>query len=72
MAGLHLAAATPNFLLCEYPGSFKTSALANQLFRGLPKPEGGFFELSDKPGLGLRMDEDVMKAHVLDPYETVG
>ena len=72
MAGLHLAAATPNFLLCEYPSSFKTSALANELFRGLPRPEGGFFDLLDKPGLGLEMDEDVMKHHVLDPYEAVG
>ena len=72
MAGLHLAAATPNFLLCEYPSSFKSSALANELFRGLPKPEGGFFQLSDAPGLGLEMDEDVMKHHVLDPFEPVG
>lgn len=71
MAGLHLAAATPNFLLCEYPSSFKTSALANELFKGLPSPEGGFFDVLDRPGLGLELDEDVMKAHVLDRYETV-
>jgi L-alanine-DL-glutamate epimerase-like enolase superfamily enzyme len=70
-AGLHLAAATPNFLLCEYPSSFKTSALANELFTGLPKPEGGSFALSEAPGLGLELDEEVMRAHVLDAYEPV-
>jgi L-alanine-DL-glutamate epimerase-like enolase superfamily enzyme len=70
-AGLHLAAATPNFLLCEYPSSFRTSPLANDLFTGLPKPQGGFLEAPGAPGLGLTMNEDVMRAHVIDPYEPV-
>ena len=39
--------------------------------RGLPQPDGGFFHVADRAGLGLEMDEDVMKHHVLDPCERV-
>jgi len=72
VAGLHLAAATPNFLLCEWPSSFTTSPLANDLFHGLPTPNSGALNLTDAPGLGLTLNEDTLKAHVLDPYESVG
>jgi L-alanine-DL-glutamate epimerase-like enolase superfamily enzyme len=72
VAGLHLAAATPNFLLAEYPSSFRTSALANDLFRGMRSPENGHLELPDGPGLGLVANEEVLKAQALDPYEPVG
>jgi L-alanine-DL-glutamate epimerase-like enolase superfamily enzyme len=71
-AGLHLAAATPNFLLAEYPSSFRTSALANDLFGGMPAPEGGHMTVPDGPGLGLVANEGAIKAHALDPYEPVG
>jgi L-alanine-DL-glutamate epimerase-like enolase superfamily enzyme len=68
---LHLAAATPNFLLAEYPSSFRTSALANDLFRGMRPPEHGHMELPDGPGLGLVVDDEALKAHALDPYQPV-
>lgn len=69
MAGLQLAAATPNFLLCEYPSSFRTSVLANELFSGLPTPVDGHMGVPSTPGLGLTVDDALMKAHSLDPYE---
>jgi L-alanine-DL-glutamate epimerase-like enolase superfamily enzyme len=72
VAGLHLAAATPNFLLCEYPQSFRTSPLANDIFHGMGRPEGGHLNVPDGPGLGLTVDEAALKAHSLDPYESVG
>ena len=72
VAGLHLAAATPNFLLAEYPSSFRTSALANDLFHGLGAPEHGHMALPDGPGLGLVANDDALKAHALDPYKPAG
>jgi L-alanine-DL-glutamate epimerase-like enolase superfamily enzyme len=70
-AGLHLMAATPNALLCEYPGSFSTSPLASDLVAGLARPEGGHLEVSGLPGLGLTVNDDALRAHSLDAYEPV-
>ncbi len=70
-AGLHLIAATPNALLCEYPSSFKTSPLANALLKEPILPDAGFLNVPDGPGLGITFDEDALAAHALDPYEPV-
>ncbi len=67
-AGLHLAAATPNFLLCEYPQSFRASPLANALLQTPLVCEGGHIQLPDAPGLGIAFDEEALAAHALDPY----
>ena len=68
-AGLHLAAATPNFLLCEYPQSFRDSALANALVTTPLRPEDGHLEVPSGPGLGLTLHEEALRAHALDRYE---
>ncbi len=70
-AGLHLAAATPNFLLCEYPQSFRTSPLGNALLAEPIRYVDGHLELPSGPGLGITFDEETLKAHSLDPYEPV-
>jgi L-alanine-DL-glutamate epimerase-like enolase superfamily enzyme len=69
VAGLHLAAATPNFLVAEYPSSFRTSPLANELFHGMAAPADGHMQVPSGPGLGLTADDDALRAHSLDPYQ---
>jgi L-alanine-DL-glutamate epimerase-like enolase superfamily enzyme len=70
-AGLHLAAATPNFLLCEYPQSFRASPLANALLQTPLVCESGHIQLPDAPGLGIAFDQEALAAHALDPYTPV-
>lgn len=71
-AGLHLAAATPNFLLCEYPQSFVSSPLANALLREPLHYEAGHLLVPAGPGLGIALDQQLLARHSLDPYEPVG
>ena len=70
-AGLHLAAATPNFLLCEYPQSFRSSPLADALLQAPLRYEAGHLLLPEGPGLGIAFDEAALAAHVLDPYTPI-
>ncbi len=70
-AGLHLAAATPNFLLCEYPSSFHRSPLGNALLVEPLHYEHGHLLVPSGPGLGITFDEPALRAHALDPYEPV-
>lgn len=53
-ASLHLAAATPNFLICECP-TFQNPIGDNLLKRPLACKDG-FFELPEGPGLGIELD----------------
>ena len=56
-AGLHLGAATPNFLVSEYPTSFDDSPVGKALCTNSPAPVDGAITVSDAPGLGLTLDE---------------
>lgn len=56
-AGLHLGAATPNFLVSEYPTSFDDSPLGRALCTDTPVPENGTITVTDAPGLGLALDD---------------
>lgn len=56
-AGLHLGAATPNFLVSEYPTSFDDSPLGKALCTNSPAPEDGAIEITDAPGLGIDLDD---------------
>lgn len=71
-AGLHLAAATPNFLLCEYPQSFRSSPLASALLTQPIEYANGHLVVPSAPGLGVTFDEGALAAHALDPYAPVG
>ncbi|NDE76265.1 MAG: hypothetical protein EB039_09435 [Proteobacteria bacterium] len=70
-AGLHLAAATPNFLLCEYPQSFRTTPLANALVETPLRPVDGFMDLADVPGLGVSFNRDVFRELCLDEIDWI-
>ncbi len=59
-ASVHTAAAMPNFLILEYarkPPYFE-SVLQEPLVI-----KDGYFELPDRPGLGVELDEDFANAH---------
>lgn len=58
----HLIAAVPNGLTVEY------YPWAMPLFHGVPPVEKGNLVLSDRPGLGLELDEDALKhyAHIVE------
>jgi D-galactarolactone cycloisomerase len=57
-ASLHLAAATPNFLICECP-TFQ-NPIGDNLLKAPLVCEKGFFELPDGPGLGIELDQEAL------------
>jgi L-alanine-DL-glutamate epimerase-like enolase superfamily enzyme len=70
-AGLHLAAATPNFLLCEYPQAFRTTPLANDLVEVPLRPVDGHLDVSDAPGLGIKLVAEEVQALSLDRIDWI-
>ncbi|WP_439109487.1 mandelate racemase/muconate lactonizing enzyme family protein [Lentibacter sp.] len=60
-ANLHLATSIPNLLLAE---TIETE-FHDALIRSSIRVENGFVRLSDAPGLGIEVDEDLARAH---PY----
>ena len=70
MASLHVCAVAPSFLLLEH--QLGESPLYYELLRGgHPGIRDGCFELSAAPGLGIDLDEDVMRAHPYQPLTSV-
>jgi len=66
MASVHCAAATQNFLALEcHAVDYPTW---NDLVTGLPNPiiQDGYINVPDAPGLGIDLNEEVVKAHI-DP-----
>ena len=56
-AGLHVGAATPNFLVTEYPTEFDRSPLGAALCTRGPEVTEGAVTVSDAPGLGVELNE---------------
>jgi len=61
-AALHLAASTPNFKIQEYFNDF-AEAFVKDAATGLPEVVDGYFALPEGPGLGLKLNEEVIAAH---------
>ena len=57
-AALHLAAASPNFLICEYHPAL--TALGNDLLASPLAPVDGLLAVPDAPGLGVEFDEEAL------------
>ena len=53
-AALHLAAASPNFLICEFHPTLE--ALGNDLMQTRLEPASGYLTVPDRPGLGIEFD----------------
>jgi L-alanine-DL-glutamate epimerase-like enolase superfamily enzyme len=71
LAGVHIAAATQNFLALEHHAA--DLPWWNELVTGLPRPliQDGYITVPDGPGLGFEdIDEELFRAH-LDPADPV-
>lgn len=66
-AALHLAACTHNFKIQEHFNDF-ADAYVKEAAPGLPEVVDGYFALPSGPGLGVKLNEDVIKAH---PFEQI-
>jgi L-alanine-DL-glutamate epimerase-like enolase superfamily enzyme len=64
MANVHCAAATENFVALEHHSL--DVPWWDDMVKGLEKPiySKGFVKVPDKPGLGIELNEDVVKAHL--------
>jgi L-alanine-DL-glutamate epimerase-like enolase superfamily enzyme len=67
MANVHCAAATENFLVLE--NHSVDVPWWGDLVDGIEKPivNHGFVTVPDKPGLGITLNDEVMKHHLLEP-----
>ena len=67
MANVHCAAATENFLVLE--NHSVDVPWWNDLVDGVEKPivNKGYITVPDKPGLGITLNEAVVKQHLLEP-----
>ncbi len=61
-ASVHLAACTSNFKIQETFDDFSEPWL-KEVIRGTQEVKDGHFELPQKPGLGIELDEDAVKEH---------
>ncbi|MGB8031321.1 MAG: mandelate racemase/muconate lactonizing enzyme family protein [Terracidiphilus sp.] len=64
LASAHFCAAIPNFLALEFHAS--EVPFWNDLVEGLPAPiiEDGFIKVPEKPGLGVKLNEEVARRYV--------
>lgn len=63
LTSAHFCAAIPNFLVLEFHAS--DVPFWNDLVDGIPKPiiQHGVIQLPDKPGLGVKLNEDVARKY---------
>lgn len=63
LAAAHFCASIPNFLALEFHAS--DVPFWNDLVDGLPKPiiQNGFIHLPEKPGLGVKLNEEVARRY---------
>jgi L-alanine-DL-glutamate epimerase-like enolase superfamily enzyme len=64
MANVHCAAATENFLVLEHHST--EIPWWNDMVEGISKPivQNGFIPVPDRPGLGVTLNEEVVKEHL--------
>jgi galactonate dehydratase len=61
-AALHFAASTPNFKILEHFNDFAEDWV-KQAAPGNPEVRDGYFALPQGPGLGVKLDEEVIREH---------
>lgn len=61
-AALHLAACTPNFKIQEHFNDF-AEAYVKEAATGVPEVVDGYFALPQGPGLGISLDEAMIREH---------
>ncbi|MGO2073641.1 MAG: enolase C-terminal domain-like protein, partial [Pseudoalteromonas sp.] len=58
-ASLHLETAIPNFLIHEHH-TYAIKKWNRELCLQDPQPKNGFFEVSEEPGLGIELNDEVV------------
>ena len=66
MASCHVCASVPNFMVLEWQIYFHKDPMFNEIvtFEG-PMTENGFIKLSEKPGIGVEINEDGMRKYAV-------
>ncbi len=54
-ASVHLDVSIPNFVVQEY--SLVDEAESSAIFEGTLRRQGGYLDIPERPGLGIRLDE---------------
>jgi galactonate dehydratase len=68
-AEVHLAAVVPNMPYLECPIAFPDSPIISELLEPRLELEGdGTIAVPRRPGLGFRLDEDVVREYRVEPY----
>jgi galactonate dehydratase len=69
MASCHVCASVPNFMILEWQMYFHTDPMFKEIitFDG-PMIENGFITVSDKPGIGVDINEEGMKKYAAPGY----
>jgi L-alanine-DL-glutamate epimerase-like enolase superfamily enzyme len=65
MAGLHIGAATQNFLISEFPHGFADGSFGNILLFDPVDLQDGAITLNSKPGLGISLNEEEIERLVI-------
>lgn len=66
IAGIHLAANIPNFLILETFQDYDVT-WRKDLVPNMPPVKDGFYDVPSGPGWGIEVDEEVIAAHPEDP-----
>jgi galactonate dehydratase len=69
MASCHVCASVPNFMILEWQIYFHTNPMFKEIvvYDG-PMVENGFIQLSEKPGIGVDINEEGLKKHATPGY----
>ncbi len=67
MASAHVCVSVPNFMILEWQIYFHKNPMFNEIvdFDG-PMVESGFITVSDKPGVGVEINEDGMRKYAVE------
>ena len=65
---MHIDACIPNFLIQECNVDLNEPFI-REVFTELPEIQDGYLQLSDKPGLGVSIDEDAAQNYAYKPYD---
>lgn len=66
MASAHVCASVPNFLILEWQSYFHTNPMFKEIIKyDGPWVENSFITVSDKPGIGVEINEEGMKKYAV-------
>ena len=58
---VEFSASCPNFMIMEH--SHHANAIKSRILKNPYEPENGYYKVTDKPGLGVEVDEDALETY---------